>query len=61
MVRTDGVGGVLARAVTVHYSHVESAQAFEPFDGYAELRQRCPLHAETEHDPPFYVLSRFGT
>ena len=41
------------------YSHVESAHAFEPFDGYAELRERCPLHAEADHDPPFYVLSRF--
>ena len=41
------------------YSHVESARAFEPFDGYADLRERCPLHAEPDHDPPFYVLSRF--
>ena len=45
--------------MTVEYSHPESAHAFEPFDGYAELRARCPLHAETDHDPPFYVLSRF--
>lgn len=44
---------------TPAYSHVEAARAFEPFGGYAELRQRCPLHAETGHDPPFYVLSRF--
>jgi cytochrome P450 len=42
------------------YSHVASAHAFEPFDGYAGLRQRCPLHAEVDHDPPFYVLTRFS-
>lgn len=46
--------------MTESYSHVESAHAFEPFDGYAELRAGCPLHAEVAHDPPFYVLSRFS-
>jgi cytochrome P450 len=45
--------------MSTDYSHVASAHAFEPFDGYADLRARCPLHAETDHDPPFYVLSRF--
>ena len=55
-----GIGHVLAgRSDRVDYSHAESAHAFEPFDGYAELREHCPLHAEAEHDPPFYVLSRF--
>jgi cytochrome P450 len=41
------------------YSHAESAHVFEPFDAYADLRQRCPLHAERGHEPPFYVLTRF--
>jgi len=43
----------------VDYSHVDSAHDFEPFAGYAALRERCPLHLEADHDPPFYVLSRF--
>jgi cytochrome P450 len=43
----------------VEYSHVQSAHVFEPFDDYAELRRHCPLHAEREHEPPFYVLTRF--
>ncbi len=45
--------------MTEGYSHTESARAFEPFDGYAKLREQCPVHAVAEHDPPFYVLSRF--
>ena len=45
--------------MTTDYSHVDSAHVLEPFDGYAELRATCPLHAEPDHDPPFYVLSRF--
>jgi cytochrome P450 len=45
--------------MTVEYSHVASAHAFEPFADYAALRERCPLHAEREHEPPFFVLSRF--
>ena len=45
--------------MTTEYSHAASAHTFEPFEGYAKLRDRCPLHAETDHDPPFYVLSRF--
>jgi cytochrome P450 len=44
----------------VRYSHVESAHVFEPFGDYAELRRECPLHAEREHEPPFYVLTRFN-
>jgi cytochrome P450 len=43
----------------VAYSHGDSARAFEPFGDYADLRAHCPLHAETGHDPPYYVLSRF--
>jgi cytochrome P450 len=42
------------------YSHLDSAKVLEPFDGYAELRARCPLHAEEDHEPPFYVLTRFA-
>jgi cytochrome P450 len=45
--------------MSVEYSHLEAAHAFEPFDGYAGLRERCPLHAEVDHDPSFYVLTRF--
>jgi cytochrome P450 len=45
--------------MTAGYSHVESAHVFEPFADYAELRRQCPLHAEVEHEPPFYVLTRF--
>lgn len=41
------------------YSHPEAATAFEPTARYAELRSQCPLHKETSHDPPFYVVSRF--
>jgi cytochrome P450 len=46
--------------MNVEYSHLASARDFEPFDRYAELRDRCPLHAEQEHDPAFYVLTRFN-
>lgn len=41
------------------YQHLESATAFEPTEGYAQLREQCPLHRVDEHDPPFYVLTRF--
>jgi cytochrome P450 len=33
--------------------------AFEPTERYEELRSECPLHKVADHDPPFYVLSRF--
>ncbi len=45
--------------MTADQSHVSSARAFEPFDWYTTLREHCPLHVERDHDPPFYVLSRF--
>lgn len=38
---------------------VEAARRFEPTDHYAAWRRQCPLHHEADHDPPFYVLSRF--
>jgi cytochrome P450 len=41
------------------YSHQEAAMAFEPTERYAELRAECPFHRVEEHDPHFFVLSRF--
>lgn len=41
------------------YSHAQAATSLEPTTPYAELRQRCPLHHEADHDPPFYILTRF--
>lgn len=38
---------------------VELARRFEPTAHYPELRARCPLHHEVDHEPPFFVLSRF--
>jgi cytochrome P450 len=45
--------------VTLDYRHAEHSRDFEPTDNYVHLRERCPLHFEAEHDPSFYVLSRF--
>lgn len=39
--------------------HHEAARRFEPTDHYATLRERCPVHLEADHEPPFYVVSRF--
>ncbi|HQV56525.1 MAG TPA: cytochrome P450 [Ilumatobacteraceae bacterium] len=41
------------------YSHEAAATAFEPTELYGSLRDQCPVHHEADHDPPFYVLSRF--
>ena len=38
----------------------EAARRFEPTEHYADWRRACPLHHEPDHDPPFYVLSRFA-
>ena len=38
----------------------DAARRFEPTEHYAEWRTSCPLHHEADHDPPFYVLSRFN-
>lgn len=46
--------------MATQYRHTESAMAFEPTDGYVELRGKCPVHFEAEHDPPFYVLTRYA-
>lgn len=40
--------------------HTVAARAFEPTAHYAELRRDCPLHLAEEHDPPFYVMTRFA-
>lgn len=37
----------------------EAARRFEPTEHYGLLRERCPLHHEVDHDPPFFVVSRF--
>lgn len=42
------------------YRHVDHSTDFEPTEAYRQLRDRCPLHHEADHDPPFYVLSRFA-
>ena len=42
------------------YSHIAQAAVFEPTDAYGDLRTRCPVHHEADHDPPFYVLSRYS-
>jgi cytochrome P450 len=41
------------------YSHSVQARDFEPFEAFEQLRAHCPLHREVDHDPPFYVLSRY--
>lgn len=41
------------------YSHIESSMAFEPTIGYTDLRKHCPVHHVADHDPPFFVVSRF--
>lgn len=40
------------------YSHLARANDLEPSIGHRELRERCPVHTETEHDPPFHVIGR---
>jgi len=42
------------------YSHIESSMSFEPTVGYRQLRDQCPVHHVADHDPPFYVLSRYA-
>lgn len=37
----------------------DAARRFEPTEHYAEWRERCPIHHDAEHEPPFFVLSRF--
>jgi cytochrome P450 len=42
------------------YRHADHSRDFEPTRSYAELRDRCPVHHEADHDPPFFVLTRFA-
>ena len=32
----------------------------DPYPYFDHLREQCPLHHETAHEPSFYVLSRFN-
>ncbi len=41
------------------YRHTERSRQFEPSVDYAYFREQCPMHKVVDHDPPFYVLSRF--
>lgn len=41
------------------YRHVDHARTLEPTDRYTTLRSECPVHHEADHEPPFFVLSRF--
>ena len=44
--------------MTDPYSHLAHANDLEPSAGHAELRSRCPLHVEEQHDPAFHVVAR---
>ena len=48
MIRDDASG----------YSHLARANDLEPGEGHRILRERCPVHTETAHDPPFHVIGR---
>ena len=48
MIRDDAPG----------YSHLARANDLEPGEGHRILRERCPVHTETAHDPPFHVIGR---
>ena len=39
-------------------SHLAHANDLEPSIGHRRLRERCPVHVETAHDPPFHVIGR---
>ena len=41
-----------------YYSHLARANDVEPSQGHRVLRERCPLHVEESHTPPFFVVSR---
>jgi cytochrome P450 len=42
------------------YRHLDHANDLEPSVGHAQLRSACPVHHEDDHDPDFYVVSRFA-
>ncbi len=41
------------------YRHVDNARTFEPTEHYGTLREGCPVHHVADHEPPFFVISRF--
>jgi cytochrome P450 len=43
----------------VDYDPFSPETLADPFPGYAELRERCPVH-RTEFTPPFFTLSRYA-
>ena len=40
------------------YSHLAHANDLEPSIGHRILRERCPVHTEAAHDPPFHAIGR---
>ena len=40
------------------YSHLARANDLEPAAGHRIVRERCPVHTESSHDPPFHVIGR---
>ena len=40
------------------YSHLAHANDLEPSLGHRIVRERCPVHTEAAHDPPFHVIGR---
>jgi len=41
-------------------SPIHHARDLEPAGWFEELRDNCPVHLESDHEPPFYVVSRFA-
>ena len=41
------------------FAYLTGATDFEPTQAYEHLREQCPLYHVTDHQPPFYVVSRF--
>jgi cytochrome P450 len=40
------------------HSHLAHANDLEPAHGHRIVRERCPVHTEVTHDPPFHVIGR---
>jgi cytochrome P450 len=40
------------------YSHLARANDLEPAHGHRLVRERCTVHTEVSHDPPFHVIGR---
>lgn len=43
----------------VSYDPLSPTTLDDPFPGYAELRDRCPVHHYADFTPPFFTLSRY--